>query len=53
MSSPIRFSSFSLRRFLERAKVLMALVSALRKPSSWVPPSWVLMLLAKERTDSL
>jgi hypothetical protein len=27
-------------------------VSAARKPSSWVPPSWVLMMLAKVCTDS-
>ena len=52
-SSPVRFSSFSLSMPLDRAKSLIALVRALRKPSSWVPPSWVLMLLAKERTDSV
>ena len=46
MSSPVRFSSFSLRRFCLRAKSLTSLVSAARKPSSWVPPSWVLMVLA-------
>ena len=43
----------SLSTLRPRAKSLIALVSAFRKPSSWVPPSWVLMLLAKLRTRSL
>ncbi len=52
-SSPIRFRSFSFRMLRPRAKSFTALVSALRKPSSWVPPSWVLMLLAKLSTVSV
>ena len=46
MSSPVRFSSFSLSSFWPRANSLTSLVIAARKPSSWVPPSWVLMVLA-------
>ena len=45
-SSPVRFSSLSLSWFCLRAKSLTSLVSAARKPSSWVPPSWVLTVLA-------
>ena len=45
-SSPVRFSSFSLRMLFFRAKSLTSLVIAARKPSSWVPPSWVLTVLA-------
>ena len=52
-SSPWRFSSFSLSRLRPLAKSLIDRVSALRNPSSWVPPSWVLMLLAKLRTVSV
>ena len=33
--------------------LLIRPVSAERKPSSWVPPSWVLMVLAKVCTDSV
>ena len=51
-SSPVRFSSFSLRSFWSRAYRLTMPVSAERKPSSWVPPSAVLMVLAKLCTDS-
>ena len=47
MSSPVRFGSFSLRRFFARAYLLTAEVSAALKPSTWVPPSTVLMPLAK------
>ena len=46
MSSPVSFSS-ALRNFLSVPYLLTTLVSAARKPSSWVPPSWVLMVLAK------
>ena len=46
-SSPVRLSSFSLRIFWSRANLLTTVVSAARKPSSWVPPSWVLIVLAK------
>ena len=53
MSSPTRFSSLSLRSPFSRANSLTARVKAFRKPSSWVPPSWVLMLLAKVRTVSV
>ena len=48
MSSPWRFGSFSLSRFLARACLLTTVVSAALKPSSWVPPSVVLMPLANE-----
>ena len=47
MSEPSRLLSFSLRWPLLRAQSLKVLVSAERKPSSWVPPSWVLIVLAK------
>ena len=46
MSSPVSFSSFSLRIFLSTAYRLTIDVSAARKPSSWVPPSCVLIVLA-------
>ena len=46
MSSPVSRSSFSLSSFLSAAYRLITLVSAVRKPSSWVPPSWVLIVLA-------
>ncbi len=53
MSSPETRSS----RFLMRPQVspqrLTVFVSAARKPSSWVPPSWVLMVLANVWTLSL
>jgi hypothetical protein len=52
MSSLERLGSFSLRKLFERAYLLIALVSARRKPERCVPPSCVLMLLAKECTDS-
>ena len=47
MSSPDRFESFSFRMLQARANLLTKLVSAARNPSSWVPPSVVLMVLAK------
>lgn len=53
MSSPVRLSSFSRSSFLSRAYLLTRFVSAERKPSSWVPPSCVWMMLAKEYTPSL
>ena len=46
MSSPVSFSS-PLSNFLSVPYWLTTLVRAARKPSSWVPPSWVLMVLAK------
>ena len=46
MSSPESFSS-PLSSFFSVPYRLTTLVSAARKPSSWVPPSWVLMVLAK------
>ena len=52
ISSPVRLASFSLRSFLSLAYLLTTLVNAARKPSSWVPPSWVLIVLAKVCTDS-
>jgi hypothetical protein len=51
-SSPERFSSFSLIRLRLRAIAFSVRVSAARKPERWVPPSWVLMLLAKLKVDS-
>ena len=52
-SSPVRLSSFSLSSFWSRAYLLMTDVSAVRNPSSWVPPSAVLITFANECTDSL
>ena len=46
-SSPERFSSFSFSMPFSRAYLLTRVVSAARKPSSWVPPSWVFMLLRR------
>ena len=46
MSSPLRFGSFSLRMFHSRANLFISVVSAARKPSSCVPPSVVLIVLA-------
>ena len=51
-SSPVRFSSFSRISFCSRAYRLTIVVSAERKPSSWVPPSAVLIVFAKVCTDS-
>ena len=53
MSSPWRFSSFSLRMPLALAYLLTALVRAFLKPSSCMPPSMVLMPLAKEWMPSV
>lgn len=47
MSSPDSAGSFSLMSFLSRAYLLTVAVSAWRKPSSWVPPSCVLIVFAK------
>ena len=46
MSSPESFSS-PLSSFFSAPYLLTTPVSAARKPSSWVPPSWVLIVLAK------
>ncbi len=46
MSSPESFSS-PLSSFLSAPYLLTTPVSAARKPSSWVPPSCVLIVLAK------
>ncbi len=46
MSSPVRLSSFSLSRFFARAYLFSTVVSAVRKPSTCIPPSMVEMLLA-------
>ena len=52
-SSPARLSSLPSRRsFCSRAYLLTTVVSAARKPSSWVPPSAVLIVFAKVCTDS-
>ena len=51
-SSPSRLSSFSFSVPWALAYRLTVLVSADRKPSSWVPPSAVLIVLAKVCTDS-
>ena len=47
-SSPVSGSSFSFRRPLLRAYSLSVRVSDALNPDRWVPPSWVLMLLANE-----
>ena len=52
-SSPDSRSSFFLIRPHSSAQLLTVVVSAARKPSSWVPPSWVLIVLAKVCTDSV
>ena len=52
MSSPVRFSSFSLSMPFSRAYRLSVRVRAERKPDMCEPPSCVLMLFAKEKTDS-
>src|ERR1700760_4493676 len=52
MSSPVRLGSLSFNSFLSLAYLFTTDVNAARKPSSWVPPSWVLMVLAKVCTDS-
>ena len=52
-SSPESLSSLSLSSFLSVAYLFTTDVNDARKPSSCVPPSWVLMVLAKECTDSL
>ena len=46
MSSPVSFSSLALKSFFSSAYRLTIEVSAARKPSSCVPPSCVLMMLA-------
>jgi hypothetical protein len=51
MSSPDSFSSF-LSSFFSAPYRLTVFVSAARKPSSCVPPSWVLIALANVYTDS-
>ena len=51
-SSPERFASFSASVPDFRDQVFSELVRAARKPATWVPPSMVLMLLAKARTVS-
>ena len=50
-SSPSRLS-FSFRSLSSVAFAFSVRVSALRKPDRCVPPSTVLMLLAKVKTDS-
>ena len=39
MSSPVRLATFAFSSFWSLAYLLTTVVSALRKPSSWVPPS--------------
>ena len=46
-SSPVRRSSFLRIKPCSSANLLTTEVSAVRKPSSWVPPSWVWMVFAK------
>ena len=53
MSSPRRLSSFSFSRPLARAYLLTTLVRPFLKPSSCIPPSMVLMPLAKECRPSV
>ena len=52
MSSPETRSSRFLIRPHSSPQLLTSDVSAERNPSSWVPPSWVLIVLAKVWTDS-
>ena len=52
MSSPETRSSGFFIRPHSKPQLLTSEVSAARKPSSWVPPSWVLIVLAKVWTDS-
>ena len=47
-SSPIRLSSFSLRTPLVRAYRFSTFVRDFLNPSSCMPPSWVLIVLANE-----
>ena len=51
MSSPETRSSFFFTRPQVSPQRLTVLVRAARNPSSWVPPSWVLMVLAKVCTE--
>ena len=51
-SSPVRLSSFSRSSFCSLAYLFTIEVSAARNPSSWVPPSAVLIVLANVCTDS-
>ena len=53
MSSPDTRSSCFFIRPQSKPALLISEVSAARKPSSWVPPSWVLIVLAKVCTDSV
>ena len=53
VSSPVKLASASLSRFCRLAQSLMVRVSAARRPVRCVPPSGVLMVLAKANTDSL
>ncbi len=52
MSSPVIRSSCFFINPQSKPALFISEVSAERKPSSWVPPSWVLMVLAKVCTDS-
>ena len=52
-SSPERLASLSLSTPARRAQSLREVVRAARKPVMWVPPSTVLMLLAKAKTFSV
>ncbi len=47
-SSPMRFSSFSFTNPLARAYRLITFVRDFLRPSSCMPPSCVLMVLANE-----
>ena len=42
-----------MRSFWSRAYLLITVVSAARNPSSWVPPSAVLIVFANVYTDSV
>ena len=52
VSAPVKFVSFSLRIPSSLAYVLIRFVNRVLKPTRWVPPSWVKMLLQKPRTFS-
>mmetsp|Transcript_46569 Transcript_46569/g.63409 ORF Transcript_46569/g.63409 Transcript_46569/m.63409 type:complete len:273 (-) Transcript_46569:193-1011(-) len=53
MYSPAMFEADSFSFPVRRAAALIVRVMTARKPSTWVPPSLVRMLFAKETTDSV
>ena len=51
VSSPVKLGSLSLSSPCLRDQSLIMRVTAVRRPVRWVPPSGVLMVLAKAKTD--